>query len=457
MPSLAPLQPKLERAAAPATKPVDNEAAPAASGVPRFLASMDSGQEAEAERLGEQAANRPDLASVSAPAKLGGVRFHQDGAAQELAHAHGARALTQGSDIYFNRGEFNPSSAAGRALIGHELAHVAQQQAGQAQGVQRKALGDAAEGDRKKLELPSAPTTIPADILKEYFEKMKSGNWGSYRAAPKGVSVELQGIKDEYKTPMTSIAMYMNAQISYPSTVTGVTKPMFGPGISITLQLALAQHGLADAAYRFSWTGDAASGTIYIEAMAAGPKAENTPTETSGKIAVGGLNFEAVGSWSSEQMGYLKRALALIPLDALKQVDGLKFKIRSGSGGQGEEGSYDETTHTVTMFSSAFTTSDVRTGDSPKPVRELAHEIGHAIDIAPLKAAWKKYQSSGKSNDLTGAASPSGSKWETGSDTKWQMADRITKKDGDFRIAAGKDGVGVTKTEVTVPAGRRKN
>ncbi|MFN8444202.1 MAG: DUF4157 domain-containing protein [Caldilineaceae bacterium] len=426
--------------------------------VRRYLSKPSPSREQQADQTGEAAAESPQLMALGTRGKhdLSNVRLHHDGQAQRAAQREKARAFTQGQDIYFNQGEFNPSSGAGRALIGHELAHVAQQQAGQAQGIQRKALSDASEAERTKLELPSAPTTIGDDVLKEYFEKMKSGGWGSSRSAPKGVSVELQGIKDEYKTPMTSIAMYMNAQLSYGSTVTGVTKAMFGPGTSITLHLALAKYGLADGNYRFAWTGDEQTGTIYIESMAAGPKDENAPTENNGKIAVGGLNFEAVGTWSSDQMGYLKRALALIPLAALKEVDGLKFKIDGGSGNRGEDGKYDESTHTVIMFSSAFTLSDTRFGDSPKPVQELAHEIGHAIDLAPLNKAWKKYESSGKTSDLTSVASPSGSKWEQDKSKTWQMAERIAKTDGTFRTAATKDGVAKTTTEITDASGTKQ-
>ena len=42
----------------------------------------------------------------------------------------GARALTHGSNLYFQSGAFHPDSVAGRELIGHELAHVVQQRGG---------------------------------------------------------------------------------------------------------------------------------------------------------------------------------------------------------------------------------------------------------------------------------------------------------------------------------------
>lgn len=69
------------------------------------------------------------------------VRVHQDDEARE----HGALAFARGADLHFAPGRFDPSSASGRALLGHELAHVAQHAEGRAFGINAKgAGGDAA-------------------------------------------------------------------------------------------------------------------------------------------------------------------------------------------------------------------------------------------------------------------------------------------------------------------------
>ena len=58
--------------------------------------------------------------------RLAEVRIHRGLKAQEAADALGARAFAIGdADIYFGRGEFDPSSRSGRAVLAHELAHVA--------------------------------------------------------------------------------------------------------------------------------------------------------------------------------------------------------------------------------------------------------------------------------------------------------------------------------------------
>lgn len=57
---------------------------------------------------------------------FGDVRVHEDGAAKSV----GAVAYTQGSDIHFAPGRYQPDSDNGRSLIGHELTHVVQQRSG---------------------------------------------------------------------------------------------------------------------------------------------------------------------------------------------------------------------------------------------------------------------------------------------------------------------------------------
>lgn len=60
------------------------------------------------------------------PSRLRGIRVHRGLKAHAAADALGARAFAVGDgDIFFGRGEFDPSSREGRAVIAHEVAHVA--------------------------------------------------------------------------------------------------------------------------------------------------------------------------------------------------------------------------------------------------------------------------------------------------------------------------------------------
>lgn len=62
-------------------------------------------------------------------ADFSAVRIHHG----EQAAALGALAYTQGTDIHFAPGQYDPSSPAGVELLGHELTHVVQQAHGRAQ------------------------------------------------------------------------------------------------------------------------------------------------------------------------------------------------------------------------------------------------------------------------------------------------------------------------------------
>jgi hypothetical protein len=59
-------------------------------------------------------------------ADFSNVRVHVGPQAERI----GAVAFTIGSDIYFAPGRFQPETAHGQQLLGHELAHVVQQRAG---------------------------------------------------------------------------------------------------------------------------------------------------------------------------------------------------------------------------------------------------------------------------------------------------------------------------------------
>ncbi len=55
------------------------------------------------------------------------VRVHTDSSAVQMNQELNARAFTNGSDIYFNSGQYQPESKGGQHLLAHELTHVVQQ------------------------------------------------------------------------------------------------------------------------------------------------------------------------------------------------------------------------------------------------------------------------------------------------------------------------------------------
>lgn len=85
------------------------------------------------------------------------VRIHTDEPAAYLNTRLNARAFTYGSDIFFNKGEYDPHSSTGKKLLAHELTHV----------VQQSRMGDSAQ--RQMIQC----TTIGA-ILDEFFSPFSS-------------------------------------------------------------------------------------------------------------------------------------------------------------------------------------------------------------------------------------------------------------------------------------------
>jgi len=79
-------------------------------------------------------------------ADLSGVRIHEGSDVDDAAGSISARAYTVGSDIAFASGEYSETTASGRRLMAHELAHTLQQGMGAGEeAVRRQSLPDPEE------------------------------------------------------------------------------------------------------------------------------------------------------------------------------------------------------------------------------------------------------------------------------------------------------------------------
>ena len=103
---------------------------------------------------------------------LGGVRVHTNSAAVRSAHTIDARAYTLGNDIVFGRGGYDPATESGKALLAHELAHVAQQN-GSPDVVQRKVV-DEDEIHGPILDVFSEETGIPRDQASQHSKEYET-------------------------------------------------------------------------------------------------------------------------------------------------------------------------------------------------------------------------------------------------------------------------------------------
>jgi len=104
---------------------------------------------------------------------FGRVRIHTGPAAAEAAQSINAAAFTVGRDIVFDRGQYRPQTSDGKALLGHELTHVVQQEnstPGDRATVRRKVLAgnvSCAGYDEGHSTIETINSTTPVQDIQE--------------------------------------------------------------------------------------------------------------------------------------------------------------------------------------------------------------------------------------------------------------------------------------------------
>ncbi len=120
-------------------------------------------------------------------ADFSNVKVHTDSNAVQMNKELGAKAFTYGNNIYFNEGNYNPTSHEGKHLLAHELTHTMQQDRGAL--IQRvpEDVTDELELGRKLLsEFPDGVNMIFYEIDDpEAFNHFQgsSRDWASYNDA----------------------------------------------------------------------------------------------------------------------------------------------------------------------------------------------------------------------------------------------------------------------------------
>ncbi len=108
------------------------------------------------------------------------VRIHADAQAADAARSIGADAFAVGTHIIFAEGRYAPGTWRGRALLAHELAHVAQQ--GQEQADATDELEIAAGGDAVEAEANDVAFAYAASDAPEYLTAALAGGADAGRA-----------------------------------------------------------------------------------------------------------------------------------------------------------------------------------------------------------------------------------------------------------------------------------
>ncbi len=104
-------------------------------------------------------------------ADFSGVQLHTDSNAAQMNQQLGSKAFANGSDIYFNGGQYQPNSKDGKHLLAHELTHVVQQGA----AVQKKEETPSSRALRSLIK-GKASTASNSKLFKKDIHDFQSSN-----------------------------------------------------------------------------------------------------------------------------------------------------------------------------------------------------------------------------------------------------------------------------------------
>ena len=394
----------------------------------------------------------PEAAAALAPTPdATRARIHTGAAAADLTRRAGAEALTVGRDIAFAPGRFDPHSGAGRRRIAHELTHVAQQGRNPGKPVVHRdgdkpvsastTLAGLPDAERKQLQVVSSmPIEAQASgQLKGAFEASSISSPADEvvtdASVPKDVAQGLKNLAGEWSSGK---------------------KPTIEPNQTVTVDLDLAPYKGKRGLYRFTWTksapakkGGATTSRIIIEqvgtpAAATTDSAAKAPTEPAKDpvdTKIKDASLDISGYDKKTELPTLREAIAKVPASHLTVVKGLKFRRQSTNKPDPKvAGHYDEDKHTIVMFDNAFTDTHVVFDEAGAATsyaaKQIIHEIGHAVDLAPLRAAEKKTEDAPA--DLNARAGKFESQAEADAFKKAEKAlDRAEKEQKEARSRSG--------------------
>ena len=136
------------------------------------------------------------------------VRVHTGSEAASAAHSVQARAFTAGSHIVFGRGHYDTTSAVGKHVLAHELAHVVQQRTGPVSGTDTgdgMKVSDPGDPDERAAEA-DATRAMRGDPAPERDARTAGPNSGGPDVLQRAVGAELEEnhwrVKDEAGKPV---------------------------------------------------------------------------------------------------------------------------------------------------------------------------------------------------------------------------------------------------------------
>ncbi len=166
-------------------------------------------------------------------ADFSNVKIHTDANAVQMNREMGAKAFTHGSDVYFNKGNYQPNSKAGKHLLAHELTHTVHQGGASIKSKKgEKNNGLTIQRKVGKSLIQRAVTETQRDTHAGLFELARHNPVGGPAFSPQAqydVKLEFTPYQvvdcDEIAMTQTVVAMILNRQmrISTAQTARGLS------------------------------------------------------------------------------------------------------------------------------------------------------------------------------------------------------------------------------------------
>lgn len=141
-------------------------------------------------------------------ADFSGVRIHTGSNAAAMSDSINAKAFTHQNDIYFNQGQYQPNTHAGKTLLAHELTHTIQQ--GAVTGSVQPKLKVGAPNDQFEQEADSMAAHVMRMPKEEEVQRKCS-------ACEKEENVQRAALSD--RGPPQSNPLHLSSNIPYPGSM----------------------------------------------------------------------------------------------------------------------------------------------------------------------------------------------------------------------------------------------
>ncbi|WP_437565830.1 eCIS core domain-containing protein [Sorangium sp. So ce542] len=342
-------------------------------------------------------------------ASLADVRIHHDDEAHRMAKAVAANAFTAGRHIVFRAGQYQPGTAAGRALLDHEVGHLPD------------ALADGAHVyraprfDTDRVPVTSTPPPPRSITVAHFRQQLASRTTG---ANPPITSFTIVGAT----TPEQEIfllnlvwhlgtrdrwdsVIQLQAQIGWEQPASAPSSVPAGGGGRGTVSGALIPTGVV----RFSIDAQGAARAELLSPVVQPGAADlitdpRATVESQLQTVFGIARIEdGSASWSEQELQDVLGAFRLLPQGdraALQGVvlrreatipPGLAGEFDSGSGSVDEAGNLRPAVPTLRLANSAFASTQTVLGPSdavlPTRFMTILHEVGHAVASQARRAA----------------------------------------------------------------------